>query len=163
MFLYHGTDLRSANNIRKNGIKLSMGDWQTDFGLGFYLATHKGVAKGRAKQASFRTHQHGAILVYEFDTTDLTILKPNLTKWEDIVLGYRLRGFRYENEMPKHDAIIGPIADGKIAAMLNMLTLGHITEKDFRDGLQSKLPGLQIALKTEKAILSLKLREELIL
>ena len=38
MLLYHGTDLRSANNIRKNGIKLSMGDWQTDFGLGFYLA-----------------------------------------------------------------------------------------------------------------------------
>ena len=65
--------------------------------------------------------------------------------------------------MPAHDCIMGPIADGKIAVMLELLMADRITEQDFRDGLKAKLPGMQIALKTEKAINALTFREECVL
>lgn len=163
MLLYHGTDFRSAKNIRKHGIDISKGGWNADFGLGFYLATQKGVAKGRANQASFRTRQRGAIMAYELDTEGLFILKPNLMEWENIVLGFRMRGMEFEKELPNHDGIIGPIADGKIAVMSEMLASNLITEAEFCAGLKTKLPGLQIALKTEKAIEALVFREESVL
>jgi hypothetical protein len=163
MLVHHGTDFYSAQYIRKRGIDLSKGEWTADFGLGFYLSTQKGVAKRRASQVGFRKGQRGAILTYELDISDLTILKPTLKEWEDIVLGFRQWGSKYEESLPAHDCIMGPIADGKIAVMLELLMADRITEQDFRDGLKAKLPGMQIALKTEKAINALTFREECVL
>ena len=163
MLLHHGTDFRSAQNIRKRGIDLTQGEWTSDFGLGFYLATQKGVAKGRASQAGFSRRQRGAILTYELDTERLAILKPSLQEWEDIVLGFRRWGQAFAEKLPEHDCIIGPIADGKIAVMIEMLAANLITESDFRAGLKAKLPGLQIAIKTDRAIKALSFREECVL
>lgn len=163
MLLHHGTDFRSAQDIRKHGINLSQGEWSADFGRGFYLATQKGVAKGRASQAGFRKRQRGAILTYELELEGLTILKPGLSEWEDIVLGFRRWGQSFADKLPEHDCIMGPIADGKIAVMMEMLAANLITEADFRAGLKAKLPGLQIAIKTKRAIEALVFREECVL
>jgi len=68
MFLYHGTDRKSADDIIKRGIDMSKSD-KGYFGRGFYTATDEALAKSNYADFSGDDEESGVVLKFS--------LKPN--------------------------------------------------------------------------------------
>lgn len=81
LVLYHGTDVKSANDILQNGIQWNLCKTLTDFGQGFYLTTYLHQAKNWAnvrcrllqKQASPSPLPVAAVIRFEISREELAL------------------------------------------------------------------------------------------
>lgn len=146
MKLYHGTISSGAENIIKNGIKISKGKPKVDFGQGFYTTPSFAFAQSTAINKAKKTNMFGGayvtpcILTYEFDNIrareDCKILSFNDIdiKWAQFIINNR-NGFEYmkaigsnfHNIKHNYDIVQGAIADNKIVLLAE--TLGRLNKK----------------------------------
>lgn len=72
-FLYHGTSESTAQNILQNGVMLTIGRKNIDFGQGFYLAQIRGTAITWAVRQGRRYHENGVFLYFTLNANDLKL------------------------------------------------------------------------------------------
>ena len=146
MVLYHGTDLESAIDIEKNGVKLSKGRDFVDFGKGFYLTDNKGTAKHWATRNPFK---RGAILRFSFDWSNLSvkIFRDADDDWGDEIFANRIA-----IREPRHDCIIGPIADGLMERLEKNIRSGKMSKEAFKAQIAPVINARQFTMKTDKAL-----------
>ena len=131
MILYHGTNEESAENILKNGIDLSVGNDEADFGKGFYTTPDLAFAEKCARRKAF--HSKPSILRFDFDNKsakDKILNFPAADMWWAQFIVNNRNGYLYTNAIhstdhnldARYDIVYGKIADGnivKLAAWLN--------------------------------------------
>jgi hypothetical protein len=124
MYLYHGTNLRSAQNIIKHGISISKCSESTDFGQGFYTTESIQFAIKCALRKAKRTDDDAALLKYEIDASKLRgvkyFSKPTL-EWCQFVINnrcgyeyFRATGAGIHNLDGKYEVVRGLTADGNV-------------------------------------------------
>ena len=116
---FHGTNERSAEYIKKNGIILQRGKQYLDFshGHGFYLSPNWMDAKIWALQKSGTVSStNGAVLIYNFSQNDFKeVLLNTKDEWQSVVKYYRSGKIcsipgNLKNRLESADYIFGEIA-----------------------------------------------------
>ena len=150
--IYHGTVLKYANDIVKNGIDLTIGRKRLDFGQGFYTTEDKIQAKEWAKRKAFGKDTP-VVVCFDAIFDNLTVKKFLFqnNEWKNYVYGNRI----FDADLLKdYDCIIGPMADGNIKQLIYKMRVGEITKRDFLNEISRGI-GEQIAFKTEKSLFNL--------
>ena len=132
MVLYHGTNLVSSESILKEGIQLSKGRREADFGIGFYATQDLEFAKRCAYRKSFRSRPVVLKIEFDYDKAKDAIksyYSPNL-EWAQFIVNNR-NGLEYANAMPvgkrehnidgKYDIVYGKIADIDVVGVAERL------------------------------------------
>lgn len=107
--LYHGTSRQSADAITANGIDVTRGDWDSDFGRGFYLTNQLNQAISWAEKG------HGddaAILHYRVPKSVLRAMNGKTfpgANAEYIRLVYKARSQRGPPLVHNYDYVEGPL------------------------------------------------------
>lgn len=121
---YHGTNLASANAIKRDGIDVTYNeDSDLDFGPGFYLTYEENqaikFAKSRSKKAGFKVPDEAKIPVvmeFEFIIQDfresIKFLDEFNIEWGKVVLKNRIEEYNPEID-DKWPLIFGRVADGR--------------------------------------------------
>jgi hypothetical protein len=155
--LYHGS------SEYFDEVDLSKTQHHKDFGQGFYLTELPKQAESWAKAVSLRNHTKKAYVhIFDFDDTDLTHLnylhfpKPS-QEWVYFVLNNRNLDFRKFAEQPnnlqgQYDIVEGPVADDRIATVLNMYLLDVVSPTAIVEALTYKNLSHQISLHTDQAL-----------
>lgn len=131
MVLYHGTNVKSAENIKKRGVLLERCNDFTDFGKGFYTSKYEQFAEITAINKSLKSKARGidivpAIVLFEFDEKAFSELnccqfEKNDVKWLQFITNNR-NGIHYVNSIfddfhnlyAKFDIVCGGVADGDV-------------------------------------------------
>lgn len=165
---YHGTIKKHGEYIEGKGIDLSKGRFATDFGKGFYITSNLSQAEKWARNKcrdnidNFKLEDIKPVIVYftldvnKVSTLDGLIFdEPNLD-WANFVLESRKKG--RQNELShEHDFVLGPLADGKLAALLRRVISGKMSIKEFLDDIKPLSPeSTQLSLNTEKSLAYIK-------
>lgn len=149
---YHG----SYCEIQKPDLKKSRE--RVDFGIGFYLTEDVHVAdkwaatKSEAIRNVYQLNFEG-LQVYQFSDDE---------EWFDYVVANRM-GDTVPAKFLDYDVIIGKIADDKLFNAIDDYTSGTINKENAMKIIASMDYGLQIVLKTERAINQLKFIESKLL
>ena len=156
-YLYHGTDLKSAESIVKNSINLSKSRSGLDFGKGFYLTNNFGQAKNWALRKDLRNG--GTVISFSVEPQAWTALKKRKynaanDEWGNVIFENRINN---NDILDGYDVIIGPMADGDIAILTELAKASRITKDEFITGIKNI--GIQFTSKTEKAVKSLQIEE----
>lgn len=172
MIIYHGTNINSAENIRKRGILLERCNDFTDFGKGFYTSKTEEFAKDTAINKCLKSKKYGvniapAIVIFEFDEnmikkTNYLYFDENDEKWLQFIVNNR-NGWNYTNYIvdnfhnlnASYDIVEGGIADGNIVEYAESCRIRNVKVSD--SYLQSilysdKLYAHQISFHTEKVL-----------
>lgn len=145
MKVYHGGDkkIESPN--------LLIGRPNTDFGLGFYTTPNEYMAKKWAIRKSYPI-----INIYDLNISDLKIKQFGLDKeWLDFVVANRNEKLKF-NVYSDYDVLIGTTADDKMFSTIENYESGFLSAKDTIAILNNMDVGIQICLKSQKAIDNLK-------
>ena len=173
MILYHGTDARSAQNIKEKGIDLLKGGVNLDFGQGFYTTPDLQKARARARFKAHFNDKAAYIVEIEVDESALRKLNYKVFKETDIAWGNFIINNRCgikianvniaypdHNLDQKYDVIEGEIADGTVSTVAYNLRQNVVKFSmfDYRDLLTSnqKSYGKQISFHTEAALSCIK-------
>lgn len=124
MILFHGTDIKSANNILDEGIRIEEGNDATDFGQGFYTTQDRGFAIKCAIRASKRTDLPPALISFEFEEMfahKIKVFQGASVEWAQFIVNNRC-GLEYvaktkagaHNLDGKYEVVRGLVADGNI-------------------------------------------------
>jgi hypothetical protein len=119
--VYHGTDEFSADNIRNNGIMLSLSRPAADFGRGFYVTSNLHQAEQWANQKIDHlptgVSARAAVLALDLDRDLAADLDDHLTfviadaAFYDFVIYNRLGGpYHRRNGGTAYDLVYGPVA-----------------------------------------------------
>ena len=130
MLFYHGT------NAVIGDIDFSKCRLRTDFGRGFYISSKLGSAKdwaiGRAGFSGMPTVMRYEINRDIFNDTALSILRFDYpsTQWLDFIRDNRRRDIEFNGASEprhSHDIVSGPIANDKIADVVDLYCKGRIS------------------------------------
>jgi hypothetical protein len=134
--LYHGTAARHADTIRQDGIDLSYGRPDADFGKGFYVTNNLGQAIEWMKH---QTHgEPGSVLHYRVPVSELEKLSGRSFPGPDVGWQDLVRGMRSQTDpMHPYDWVEGPL-------LLN--------PQDFVAGKPPVTGGHQISVHTPDAV-----------
>lgn len=145
MKVYHGGDkkIESPN--------LLIGRPNTDFGLGFYTTSNEYMAKKWTIRKSYPI-----INIYDLNISGLKIKQFGLDKeWLDFVVANRNEKLKF-NVYSDYDVLIGTTADDKMFSTIENYESGFLSAKDTIAILNNMDVGIQICLKSQKAIDNLK-------
>ena len=149
MILYHGSYLEISNPDLKHSRD------NVDFGRGFYTTPIYEQAEkwcGKFK----RRGKEGVISRYLFDEERLQDLKvirfvSYSEEWLEFILNCR-RG----DDTTDYDVVIGGVANDKVFNTVELFFEGLIDKNEAISRLRYEKPNLQICLRTEKALESLR-------
>ena len=153
--VYHGTTLEFADNIVKNGIDLTIGRKNLDFGQGFYTTADKRQAIEWAKKVSYNVRPAVIVFQSSLDNLNVKYFPFQNDEWKDVV--YKNRILKVD-PLTGYDCVIGPMADGKIQRLISGVSLNKITKNVFLE-IISKGIGNQITYKTMISLCGLIYRE----
>lgn len=138
---YHGTVDIKGLMIRNDGIDLSVPIPGTDFGQGFYLTNNQKQVEEWAQKKAIDANAKNSwinarpvVLKYRADTNKLNALdgkifeNPSL-EWGQFIFENRMYAKMYYDL--SYDYAIGPVADGFMRTLMNMLKADQITMKEF--------------------------------
>lgn len=142
MILYHGSDTAIDKPVSGRGRT------DVDFGVGFYLTEDKRMAQ---KWACNKTES--ILNVYDADLSQLNTKKLKADgEWLDYVIYNRT----HEGEKPfddtDYDVIIGPTADDKLFATIDLYTDGIITKEQTIEVVNCMNYSDQVVFKNDAAI-----------
>jgi hypothetical protein len=157
--LYHGSE---------NIIKLPVfggGKVYNDYGQGFYTTLNKSMA---GEWAVLTTKKDGYINEYEYDYTDLNILRLDETDvkhWIALLMEYREGNYRnplvydtikqfkalYSPDISNYDIIIGWRADDSYFRYVQDFALGLLSIENLMRAIKFGNLGTQVCLKSEEA------------
>jgi hypothetical protein len=155
MILYHGTnEILGAIDFRKCRLR-------TDFGRGFYISSKLGTAKDWASgKAGFSGEP--TVMRYEISNeifTDSTLSYKRFgtptTEWLDFIRDNRCMDTGNSNSPePKHtyDVISGPIANDKVADVVDMYCKGKISAADAIARTKALPSVFQLSLHTPQSL-----------
>lgn len=142
MVLYHGSDTVIDHPVSDRGRT------DVDFGVGFYLTEDKKMAQ---KWACNKTTP--VLNVYEADLSELNV---KIMKADGEWLDYVIFNRTHEGEKPFDDAcfdvIIGPTADDKLFATIDLYTDGVITKEQTIEVVNCMNYSNQVVFKNDAAI-----------
>jgi hypothetical protein len=165
MILYHGT--YSSFDV----IDLLKGRKFKDFGRGFYTTQLEEQARQWAVVMRERFASQSAIVQrYEFDESGLTKLQtlrfdePSI-EWAHFVMNNRNPRFvdfqdPLNNHLSQYDIVEGPVANDRIAVILDQFLVDLISGNALVDALQYKDLNHQISFHTLAAVEFLEKRDE---
>ena len=104
--VYHGTTLEFADNIVKNGIDLTIGRKNLDFGQGFYTTADKRQAIEWAKKVSYNVRPAVIVFQSSLDNLNVKYFPFQNDEWKDVV--YKNRILKVD-PLTGYDCVIGPI------------------------------------------------------
>ena len=151
MEFYHGTDKKSAKNIKENGIILRKSIRPLDFGSGFYTTDVYKQAE------SWAARTEGEVVKFYLDNNNWKSLRKinlfiNDKAWRDIVYSNRVLGVDIAKG---YDIIYGPMIDGRyLQASIQEAKEGNISKAEFIA--DNRKFGRQFVFKTEKSIKALR-------
>lgn len=142
MILYHGSDTAIKNPI------FDRGRVDVDFGIGFYLTQDKRMAQ---KWACNKTKS--ILNIYEADISELKIknLKVN-EEWLDYVIYNRTHEGNKPFDDKQYDVIIGPTADDKLFATIDLYSDGIISKEQAIEVVNCMKYSNQVVFKNNIAI-----------
>lgn len=145
MKVYHGGDKKIESP------DLLIGRPDTDFGLEFYTTPNEYMAKKWAIRKSYPI-----INIYDLNISGLKIKQFGLDKeWLDFVVANRNEKLKF-NVYSDYDVLIGTTADDKMFSTIENYESGFLSAKDTIAILNNMDVGIQICLKSQKAIDNLK-------
>ncbi|MBR3621736.1 MAG: DUF3990 domain-containing protein [Selenomonadaceae bacterium] len=142
--VYHGTTLEFADNIVKNGIDLTIGRKNLDFGQGFYTTADKTQAVTWAKRVAYNARPAVRVFKSSFENLNVKYFPVQNDEWKDVVYQNRILNV---DPLMVYDCVVGPMADGKIKRLISDVSLNRITKDMFLE-IISKGIGSQIVYKT---------------
>lgn len=148
---YHGSK-KGLSEVTHNGSRNNC-----DFGPGFYMG------ESYEQALSFiADHDNSSVYSFKFDMDNLKIYKFDCNlEWMIAVCYYRGTLKDYSNhvivkeiirKLEKVDVIIAPIADNKMFYIMSQFTEGEINADVALHSLSASRLGIQVILKTKKAI-----------
>ncbi len=142
MVLYHGSDIIVKNPRYDKGRK------EVDFGMGFYLTEDKKMAQ------KWACNKDKSILnIYIADLSELKIKTLVADgEWLDYVIYNRTHEGKKPFDDVDYDAIIGPTADDKLFATIDLYMDGVISKEKTIEIVNCMKYSNQIVLKNEQAI-----------
>ena len=159
MFFYHGT-----NEVISN-IDFSKSRFRTDFGRGFYLSSKLDTAKewavGKSGFSGTATVMRYDIsdMVYNDTTLNIKRFDEPIIEWLDFIKKNRRRDISKENTPePRHsfDVIIGPIANDKVADIVDMYCKGRINAEVAINNVKALPNVIQISFHSSNAFKHIK-------
>ena len=151
MLFYHGT------NELIDSINFSRSRLRTDFGRGFYLSSELGTARdwarGKAGFSGIATVMRYEIYDSLFNDAAMNILKfdtPSI-EWLNFIGENRQRYIGKKNKQePRHsfDVVTGPIANDKVADVVDMYCKGKITAEKAIEGIKALPSVVQMSFHT---------------
>ena len=155
MILYHGS------NVAVERPKIIKSDRRLDFGTGFYITSSKEQAERWAKLSTLRRNSgKPTITSYFFDEVIAEKLRvllfttPN-KEWLQYVSANRAGSYISDN----FDVVIGPVANDRTSPVIAAYFAGIYTEEETIKRLLPQRLKDQYAIKTEKALSALTLKE----
>lgn len=152
MYLYHGTNLGSAQCIVERGIELCRCNESTDFGQGFYTTEEMTFAAKWARRKAKRADDAPALVRFEVNPTKFRGIKyfPDPTiEWCQFIVNnrcgydyYRATSAGIHNIDGKYEIIRGLIADGNIVdfSQYCLETLHVVEESDIAEVYSKSYP-----------------------
>lgn len=142
MKLYHGSDV----TIEKPSTKKGRTD--VDFGLGFYLTADRNMAQKWACNKSISIiNEYDAVL----ENLNIKELKAD-EEWLDYVIYNRTHEVDQPFDDTVYDVIIGPTADDKLFATIDLYSDGIISKEKAIEIVNCMNYSLQYVFKNENAI-----------
>jgi hypothetical protein len=142
MILYHGTDVVIEKPLFNKGRK------DVDFGKGFYLTEDRNMAQ---KWSCNKTPS----IVNEY-TADISMLKAKKLTVSEEWLDYVIFNRAHEGKIPfddtQYDVIVGPTANDKLFATLDLYTDGVISKEQTINVINCMNYSNQYVFKNNKAI-----------
>lgn len=165
---FHGTIKRHGEYIKNNGIDLDKSRFATDFGKGFYVTNNQKQAEKWAKikhqdnNNIFSDEENKPVVVYfTININELSSLKGcyfnevNLD-WSNFILECRKEGMN-NRIYHHHDYVLGPLADGKMMALLRRAIDGRINNEEFLEGIMPiSSSSTQLSFHSERALKCIK-------
>lgn len=180
LYIYHGTDLVSANAIVNNGIDFKKSTKSTDNGIGFYTTPSFEFAKNRAIMMSKQRSLTGETafpavikinLNDDFQNSNYSIKTFDRTnnEWKYFVVANRLGTKKtkklseifsqHDNNFDfKYDIVIDETADSEIGMIVNRIKFASLSNEDINllinsvDVGQAPIWASQISFHTKKSI-----------
>jgi len=155
MRFYHGTNA-VIGDIDFNKCRL-----RTDFGRGFYISSKLGSARdwaiGRAGFSGIPTVMRYEISRDIFNDTALSILRFDYpsTQWLDFIRDNRRRDIESKSAFEprhKHDIVSGPIANDKIADVVDLYCKGRISADEAIARVKALPSVFQLSLHTVQTL-----------
>ena len=157
MILYHGT------NMDFDTIDFSQSKRYKDFGRGFYLTDIRLQAEELARKRAILNGGKAFVQEYEFD--ELWLRHDSLKvlhfenasiDWARFIYQNRNRTLHFTHD---YDIVIGPIADDRVAYLLDRYKEGSYTLEELADKLKYKHLNNQYFFGTNRSIALLKRRK----
>lgn len=168
--LYHGTDLKSAQEIASGNILLSKCKESSDFGRGFYLTNSYEKVAGWARIKAKHKESCPAVVCFPvniktlFENLNYLVFPNENLDWAQFVVNNRV-GIKYANEQKyslnnlfgQYEMVIGHIADGNIIDISRELARSDrsINVTEMYNICEGHFP-LQFSFHSEKALMVLK-------
>jgi len=155
MIVYHGSIYTVETPI------LTKGKSNYDFGQGFYVTTIKIQAEKWAKKRAATRGKDAIVNCYEFNESNLKILKLNgyCREW----LNYVIQNRSVKSSIVDYDVVLGNVADDDVANAVDeyvrRVQQGRATETQYlalMEELSFATKNDQYCIKTEKGLANLK-------
>lgn len=142
MVLYHGSDTVIENPI------FNKGRIDVDFGVGFYLTEDKRMAQ---KWSCNKTES--ILNVYDAELSELNVKRLKADgEWLDYVIYNRTQEGEKPFDDTNYDIIIGPTADDKLFATIDLYSDGVITKEQTIKVVNCMKHSAQVVFKNDAAI-----------
>lgn len=148
--VYHGSD------AAVKAPALSYGRSDADFGLGFYVSTKPEMAEKWACRK-----KNPIITKYTLDLKNLAVYEfGQNAQWLNFVIDNR-KSEVLSPDMKKYDLFIGATADDKLFSTIEQYESGFISQATAIEVINCMKIGLQICIRTDKALKNLQYIEDI--
>jgi len=166
VFLYHGTDEKSARRILKDGVNPRFGRKNVDFGQGFYTTPNRAHAEDRARIKAKAKGCRPALIIFSFEEESAIgnikrFYEADLV-WLQFIVNNRM-GIKYvkRHELPneshnrdaKYDIVIGETADAGLAYLIwSIKDEDRLVEEDDLFVASNDTLGVQYSFHTQNGL-----------
>ncbi len=144
--LYHGTN----NHFRE--IELSKSRRRADFGPGFYLTDLKTQAARWARRVAIFSGGSPTVLIYTFNEEAAKGLRRKIFNEPSNSWAIFLKDCRRKGTEHSFDIVEGPVADDRVAEVLQLYLQGKYRDEEFVKRVRSDDYSHQIVLCTKNSL-----------